>query len=45
LALVAAALAYADKQKTVSTKANADSPQETSRWVLAGRKALLTSRL
>jgi acetyl-CoA carboxylase biotin carboxylase subunit len=45
MTLIAAALAYSDKQKTVSTKPSEDARQETSRWVLAGRKALLTSRL
>jgi acetyl/propionyl-CoA carboxylase alpha subunit len=43
LALIAAALAFSDKQKTISKQADGDSRQ-ASRWVMAGRTALLTNR-
>jgi acetyl-CoA carboxylase biotin carboxylase subunit len=48
LALVAAALAYSDNQMAVAagqTNGNSPTVAATSRWVMAGRKALLTNRL
>jgi acetyl-CoA carboxylase biotin carboxylase subunit len=45
LALIAAALAFSDKQNAVSKQAGGDSREEASRWVMAGRTAMLTSRL
>lgn len=42
LALIASALAYSDKQKTVSQ--NANSNQKQSRWAMSGRMAVFNSR-
>jgi acetyl-CoA carboxylase biotin carboxylase subunit len=44
MALIAVALAYSDKQKTVSKETSGNSPQ-ASRWATASRRAMLASRL
>jgi acetyl-CoA carboxylase biotin carboxylase subunit len=43
MALIASALAYSDKQKTVAKEAGGNE-RDASRWVMAGRTAVLTNR-
>jgi acetyl-CoA carboxylase, biotin carboxylase subunit len=43
MALIASALAYADKQKAVA-KETGGNEREASRWVMAGRTTILTNR-
>ena len=44
MAVIAAALAYSEKQKTVSVSNN-DGQNKTSQWVMSGRAAAMKGRV